>query len=101
MNANVLQLAVCYGIWKTNVQKLNTVDMCEKCWEPMHFSRNSGKLDVTRRYYGMVILLKNHNVVHDEIITYSRLKATLIGLIWRYIPDLTFKHRRYMIVDVQ
>ena len=65
--------------------------MCEKCWESMHFSRNIGKPIVTRRYYGKVVLLKNHNVVHDEIITYSRLKGILIGLIWRYIPDLTFK----------
>lgn len=52
-----------------------------------------------KKYYSKVVLLKNYNVVHDEIVTDSRFKGILIGLIWRYIPDLTYNHRRYMIID--
>jgi hypothetical protein len=54
----------------------------------------------SKNYCGKVILLKNGNVIHDEIITYSKSKAKLIGLIWKYIPDLTFDNRDYLIVDV-
>lgn len=53
-----------------------------------------------QKYYGKVLLLKDYNIVHDEIITNSRVKAFLIGIVWRYIPDLTYNHRRYMIVDI-
>lgn len=52
------------------------------------------------QFFGKVILLKNYNVVHDEIITYSKFKSLFIGCIWKYIPDFTFKNRRYLIVDV-
>lgn len=46
-----------------------------------------------------VMCLKNYNIVESEhIAPYYR--CVIIGWIWRYIPDLTFKNRRYMIVDV-
>lgn len=54
----------------------------------------------THHYCGKVVLLKDYNIIHREIITYSPFKAYLIGWIWRYVPDFTFKGRRYMIVDV-
>lgn len=53
-----------------------------------------------KKYYGKVVLLKDYNVVHDEIITYSKSKSKLIGLVWKYIPDSAFHNRRYMIIDV-
>jgi len=54
----------------------------------------------TKKYCGKVVLLKNGNVVHDEIVTFSKWKARLIGWVWKYVPDLTFDNRNYMIVDV-
>jgi hypothetical protein len=45
-----------------------------------------------------VILLKNHNVVVRECIA-PKWRAVLIGLVWKYVPDLTFDNRDFLIVD--
>jgi hypothetical protein len=56
--------------------------------------------NIKTKYYWKVVLLKDRNVVHDEVVTFSKWKARLIGWIWKYIPDLTFINRNYIIVCV-
>lgn len=59
---------------------------------------NGTKPNVRRSNGWRVMLLKNHNVVHEE--RYGTwFRCFLMGCVWRYIPDFTFKKRRFMIVD--
>lgn len=48
--------------------------------------------------YVKVILLRNNNLVFSEHKA-TPFRAKLIGWIWKYIPDLTYKNRDFLIVD--
>lgn len=52
----------------------------------------------TRNY--RLVMLHDYNVVHLEWNRpHKYLRCFIGGLIWRFMPDLTIKHRRFMIVD--
>lgn len=59
----------------------------------------NGQQAHVRRSCWKVILLKDHNVVHYESNRQSKWRCWLMGIIWKYMPDLTFNGRDYMIVD--
>jgi hypothetical protein len=45
------------------------------------------------------ILLRDDNVVWYETKRQSMWRCYLIGFIWKYMPDLTYKNREFIIVD--
>ena len=52
----------------------------------------------TRNY--RLVMLHDYNVVKLEWKRpHTYIRCLIGGFIWRFIPDLTFKHRRFMIVD--
>ena len=46
-----------------------------------------------------LILLRDFDVVCAEFQPVNMLRARFMGWIWRYVPDLTYRGRRFMIVD--
>lgn len=75
----------------------NTIDENDMVCEKAHFE--SSATELKKKNLWRVMCLKNYNVINSEhIAPYYR--CLIIGWIWRYIPDFTFKKRRYMIVDV-
>lgn len=46
-----------------------------------------------------VILLYDENIIYKEMIA-SRNKSVIAILIWLYMPDLTYRKRDYLVVDV-
>lgn len=48
-----------------------------------------------------VILIKDYNVKHRECYCGTWLRCLIAGIVWRYIPDLTFNGRRFIIVDAK
>ena len=46
-----------------------------------------------------LILLYDNDVVYKEMIV-SKNRSVLAILIWLYFPDLTYKDRNYLVVDV-
>ena len=52
----------------------------------------------TRNY--RLVMLHDYNVVKLEWRRpHTYIRCLIGGFIWRFMPDLTFKHRRFMIVD--
>ena len=49
--------------------------------------------------YFKVLLLEDYNVIYYESKAQSKIRCVLMGIIWKYIPDFTFKNRGYIIVD--
>jgi len=61
--------------------------------------KQCNKHGVNTRNYRLV-MLHDYNVVHLEWDRpHKYLRCLIGGFIWRFMPDLTFKHRRFMIVD--
>ena len=47
-----------------------------------------------------LVMLHDYNVVKLEWNKpHTYIRCLIGGFIWRFMPDLTFKHRRFMIVD--
>jgi len=46
-----------------------------------------------------VVLLEDYDFVHNELIVNNLLKAFIAGIVWKYIPDFTYKNRDFMVVD--
>jgi hypothetical protein len=47
-----------------------------------------------------LVMLHDYNVVKLEWKRpHTYIRCLIGGFIWRFMPDLTFKHRRFMIVD--
>ena len=84
----------CYlSMIKCLSNNIDEIDMiCEKAHDEAYAT------EIKKSKLWRVMCLKNYNVVEKECIA-PYYRCLIIGWIWRYVPDLTFKKRRYMIVD--